>query len=216
MRSCALDPSALRLARLARSGQPARPMNARPRFSIAVAFCAAPLVVGCASLASSPAWTGGGLALSAPVREAEEEARVEKDRVRAAREPREIGAKHILVMHAESKSKPPTVTRSKDEGRKRAQQALVRIRSGEAFDALVKEYSDEPGAADRAGDLVARAADHRRRDRDERLRERQDARARRRRNQQMATSGVLFCAAGTGCGAGHPPPGAGCGGLAAS
>ncbi len=118
-----------------------------------MAFCAAPLVVGCASLASSPAWTGGGLALSAPVREAEEEARVEKDRVRAAREPREIGAKHILVMHAESKSKPPTVTRSKDEGRKRAQQALVRIRSGEAFDALVKEYSDEPGAADRAGDL---------------------------------------------------------------
>lgn len=127
-------------------------MNDRPRFLLAAAL-SAPLLAGCASLASSPAWTGGGLAVAAPLREAEEDARAERERVRAAREPREIGAKHILVMHAESKSKPPSVTRTKEQARQRAQQCLVRVRSGEAFDALVKEYSDEPGAADRSGDL---------------------------------------------------------------
>ena len=128
-------------------------MNARTRLLAAAALAVTPLALGCASLATSPSWTGGGLALSAPLREAEEEARVEKERERSAREPREIGAKHILVMHLESKSKPPSLTRTKEEARKRAQQCLVRVRSGESFDTLVKEYSDEPGAADRAGDL---------------------------------------------------------------
>lgn len=129
-------------------------MNAPFRLApVVAALLASPLAVGCASLASSPPWTGGGLAVAAPMREAEEDARVEKERQRSAREPREIGAKHILLMHAESKSKPPSVVRTKAEARARAQQCLLRVRSGEPFDALVKEYSDEPGAADRGGDL---------------------------------------------------------------
>jgi parvulin-like peptidyl-prolyl isomerase len=131
----------------------ARSSSLHARAAIAAVALLAAGSSGCASLASSPSWTGGGLAVSAPVREAEAEARAEKERERAAREPREIGAKHILVMHAESKSKPPSVTRSKAEAKKRAQECLLKIRGGEPFDALVKEYSDEPGAADRAGDL---------------------------------------------------------------
>jgi hypothetical protein len=130
-----------------------KPLRASsPALAAALALASLP-AVGCASLASSPSWTGGGLALSAPAREAEEEARVVKERERAAREPREIGAKHILIMHAGSKSKPPSVTRTKEQARQRAQECLVRVRSGEDFDKLVKEYSDEPGAADRNGDL---------------------------------------------------------------
>jgi parvulin-like peptidyl-prolyl isomerase len=108
---------------------------------------------GCAALASSPPWVGGGMAVSAPLREAEEDARDAKQTERIAKEPKEIGAKHILVMHSESKSKPENVTRSREEARKRAQESLVKIRGGADFDEMVREYSDEPGAGERNGDL---------------------------------------------------------------
>ena len=64
-----------------------------------------------------------------------------------------IGARHILVQYAGSKRAAPTITRGRDEARKRAEQALARAQAGEDFAALVREYSDEPGAAERGGDL---------------------------------------------------------------
>jgi hypothetical protein len=64
-----------------------------------------------------------------------------------------IGARHILVMYAGSKRAPTGITRSREEAQKRAEQALARAQSGEDFAALVREYSDEPGAAERGGDL---------------------------------------------------------------
>lgn len=117
-----------------------------------LAACAL-FMAACSTLATSPDWVGGGLAVSAPIREAEEEQRVERERALIASQPKEIGAKHILVMHVQSKSKPTGVTRSRDEARQRAQECLLKIRSGTDFDAMVKECSDEPGAADRSGDL---------------------------------------------------------------
>lgn len=116
----------------------------------AVALVAA---TGCASLATSPEWTGGGLATLAPARAAEVEAAEEAERERIARQPKEVGARHILVMHVKSREHPDSIKRTRDEALKRAQECLMKVRAGEDWDALVKEYSDEPGADSRHGDL---------------------------------------------------------------
>ncbi|HVY46819.1 MAG TPA: peptidylprolyl isomerase [Minicystis sp.] len=117
-----------------------------------VAF-ALPLVAGCGSLTSSPDWVGGGLAVEAPVRQAEEDRVAEVERLRIESQPKEVGAKHILIMHNESKSKPETVTRTKAQARQRAEEVLRKLRAGADFDEMVKEYTDEPGGAERHGDL---------------------------------------------------------------
>ncbi len=64
-----------------------------------------------------------------------------------------IGARHILVMYAGSKRAPAGIQRTRDEARRRAEEAHTRALAGEDFAALVREYSDEPGAAERGGDL---------------------------------------------------------------
>lgn len=67
----------------------------------------------------------------------------------AAAEPTEVGAQHLLVMHKDSQRVPPGITRSKDDARARANEALAKLKGGRSFDDVVKEYSDEPGAKDR-------------------------------------------------------------------
>ena len=120
---------------------------------VALAALAALMTTACATLATSPDWVGGGLEITAPARAAEEDARAERERARIAAQPKQIGAKHILIMHAQSKSKPDDVTRSREDARRRAEEALTKLRIGAEFEALVKEYSDEPGGAERGGDL---------------------------------------------------------------
>jgi parvulin-like peptidyl-prolyl isomerase len=56
-------------------------------------------------------------------------------------------------MHAQSKSKPDHVTRSRDQAKRRATECLAKIRAGADFDEMVKEYTDEPGGVERGGDL---------------------------------------------------------------
>lgn len=70
-----------------------------------------------------------------------------------ARNEDRIGARHVLVQYAGSKRASVGITRSRAEAQKRAAQALERATAGEDFVALVREYSDEPGAAERGGDL---------------------------------------------------------------
>jgi NIMA-interacting peptidyl-prolyl cis-trans isomerase 1 len=125
---------------------------ALPRIAPAIALFAL-AGTACGTLATSPAWVGGGLEVAAPLRQAEAEASAERERQIIARQPTEIGARHILVMHAQSKSKPPNVTRTRAEAQKRAEEVLARISKGASFEELVNEYSDEPGSAERHGDL---------------------------------------------------------------
>lgn len=110
-------------------------------------------LVGCATLATSPDWVGGELAVSAPARMAQEEARVEAERKAEESQPKEIRARHVLVMHKASQRAPEGITRTREEARARAAECLAKLRGGAEFEAMVREYSDEPGAGARGGDL---------------------------------------------------------------
>jgi len=71
----------------------------------------------------------------------------------AVEERRMFGARHLMVMYVGSRRALPTITRTKDEARARAEEALKKARKGVPFEDVVREYSDEPGAAARGGDL---------------------------------------------------------------
>ena len=68
-------------------------------------------------------------------------------------QPAEISARHLLVAYKGGLRASPGIGRSKAEALARAEQAQKRAAAGEDFLVLVKEYSDEPGAGDRGGDL---------------------------------------------------------------
>lgn len=70
-----------------------------------------------------------------------------------ADEPFEIAAAHLLVMHKDSRGASKAITRTREEAKARAEEALARIRAGEDFGAIVEEYTDEPGGAERRGEL---------------------------------------------------------------
>lgn len=65
----------------------------------------------------------------------------------------EVHARHILVMHTESKRKPPTITRTKEEAKARIEEVAAKLKAGEDFAELAREYSDCPSGKRRGGDL---------------------------------------------------------------
>jgi NIMA-interacting peptidyl-prolyl cis-trans isomerase 1 len=74
---------------------------------------------------------------------------------RSPSEPSRITAKHILVRYAGAKHAPDSVTRTREQACLRAQEALDRLKQGADFAEVVKQYSDESGAATREGSLGA-------------------------------------------------------------
>lgn len=64
-----------------------------------------------------------------------------------------VAASHILIQYKGAMRAAPTITRSKEAAKKLAGDVLNKAKKGQDFAALAKEYSDEPGAKDRAGAL---------------------------------------------------------------
>jgi len=74
---------------------------------------------------------------------------------RRPNEPAKVVVKHALVKYAGAKRAAPTVTRTREEACLRAQEARSKLQQGTSFADIVKEYSEEPGAATREGSLGA-------------------------------------------------------------
>jgi parvulin-like peptidyl-prolyl isomerase len=67
-----------------------------------------------------------------------------------------VEASHLLVAYQGSRRAAPTITRTKEEAKKRADEALAKAKKkGAEFEKVVAEYSDEPRAAERGGKLGA-------------------------------------------------------------
>lgn len=67
--------------------------------------------------------------------------------------PTSVEASHFLVQYKGALRAPESITRTKEEAKKRAEEGLAKAKKGADFGKIVAEYSDEPGAAARGGSL---------------------------------------------------------------
>jgi PPIC-type PPIASE domain len=73
----------------------------------------------------------------------------------APKEEERVAASHVLVSYKGARGAAPTVVRTKDQAKKRAQEVLKKSKGTQASDfaALAKKYSDDPGSGPKGGDL---------------------------------------------------------------
>jgi len=67
--------------------------------------------------------------------------------------PDAVAAQHVLVAYRGAQRAPKSVTRSKAEAKKRAEEVAAKAKAGADFTALVAEYSDDPEATSRLGSV---------------------------------------------------------------
>lgn len=67
--------------------------------------------------------------------------------------PHEIAARHVLIAYRGASQAAPSIVRTRADALRRAQEALSRLRAGEDFGVVATNYTDEPGGAERQGDL---------------------------------------------------------------
>jgi len=67
--------------------------------------------------------------------------------------PDAIAAQHVLVAWKGAQGAPKTVTRSKADAKKLADDIAARAAKGEEFSSLVAQYSDDPGSKERQGSV---------------------------------------------------------------
>lgn len=72
-------------------------------------------------------------------------------RERKPNEPAKISVKHLLVKYAGAERADPSITRTREAACMRALEARDKLRGGADIAEVVKEYSEEPGAASREG-----------------------------------------------------------------
>lgn len=70
----------------------------------------------------------------------------------AAEEPK-VAASHVLIQYKGSMRAGAAITRSKEEAKKLATEIAQKAKKGQDFAGLAKQFSDEPGAKERAGNL---------------------------------------------------------------
>lgn len=66
---------------------------------------------------------------------------------------KQVGASHILIAYQGADRAPKDLTRTEDEAKKRAEEVLAKVKAGEDFEKLAKEFSDDPGSKDKGGKL---------------------------------------------------------------
>lgn len=64
-----------------------------------------------------------------------------------------VAASHVLIQYKGSLRAGPNITRTKEEAKKLAAEVQAKAKKGQDFAGLAKQYSDEPGAKERAGGL---------------------------------------------------------------
>lgn len=72
-------------------------------------------------------------------------------RAKKPNEPAKVTVKHVLVKYAGAKNAPAQITRTREAACLRAQDARKKLEGGASFADVVKELSDEAGAATREG-----------------------------------------------------------------
>jgi NIMA-interacting peptidyl-prolyl cis-trans isomerase 1 len=74
-------------------------------------------------------------------------------RAKFSGEPPKVTVKHVLVKYTGAKNADAAITRTREEACMRALEARNKLAGGAEFDDVVKEFSEEPGAASRNGSI---------------------------------------------------------------